>query len=159
MFETSEKFWNFIYAISFLGIAFAIGYYVFQLGIDITNLKNKELVIISIASYRLTRLLIYDKVLNFFRDYFVKREHKSGLLNSTKYFLTCPWCAGIWMTLVILILFFIAPYGKFLVYILAISGIASFLHIGISLLGFTMESRKIRLKNLKVSQKDIKNED
>ena len=133
--------------------------WIFNLGIDITQLKNKELIIISLASYRLTRLLIYDKVLNFFRDYFTKREHKSGLLNSTKYFLTCPWCAGIWMTLVILVLFLVAPYGKFLVYILAISGIASFLHIGISLLGFKMEVQKIKLKKIKEIQKDTKHED
>lgn len=145
----NEKFWNFIYATSFIIVTFIFSYYIIYLKIDFTKISNKELVIIALASYRLTRLLVYDKVLNFLRDFITKKEHKSGLLNSTKYFLTCPWCAGVWMTLMIFVLFLIVPYGLFLVYILAISGIASFLHILISLLWFNMEDRKIRLKKLR----------
>lgn len=145
----NEKFWNFIYATSFIIVTFIFSYYIIYLKIDFTKISNKELVIIALASYRLTRLLVYDKVLNFLRDFITKKEHKSGFLNSTKYFLTCPWCAGVWMTLMIFVLFLIVPYGLFLVYILAISGIASFLHILISLLWFNMEDRKIRLKKLR----------
>jgi len=109
--------------------------------------------VLALASYRLTRLLVYDKVLNFIRDYITQSTKESGFIKSSQYFLTCPWCAGVWMSLFIITLYLATDYGKFLAYILAISGIASFVHITITLLGWIAEERKVTLKKIKKEEK------
>lgn len=149
----SEYFWNFIYTIIFLGLIIILGNFLWQQKLFITQLGVFDFIIISLASYRLTRLLIYDKVLNFVRDKIVKSESEKGWIVSSRYFLTCPWCAGVWMSLFITSLYLYHDLGKFLAYILAVSGVASFIHISITLLGWIAEERKHHLKMLKKEEK------
>jgi hypothetical protein len=53
-----------------------------------------------------------------------KREglYVIGTLHSI---ITCPWCAGVWVTLVIIVFYFLIPYGVLIVYVLALAGLAS----------------------------------
>lgn len=145
----TEKFWNFIYSVSFIVVIVLISVFSNSIHFLIDDLKLFDFVVISLAAYRLTRLLVYDKVLNFLRDFIIKSESEAGFVKSTKYFLTCPWCAGIWMTLLVVVLYLYCPAGRLFAYILAISGVASFIHIVISLLGWLSEERKINLKKLR----------
>lgn len=149
----TEYFWNFVYTIIFLFLTAFMGYYLWNNHLYINNLNVFDFVILSLASYRLTRLLIYDKVLNFFRDKIVNSTSNSGWIQSSRYFLTCPWCAGVWMSLFITSLYLYHDLGKFLAYILAVSGVASFIHITITLLGWVAEERKHTLKTLKKEEK------
>jgi len=149
----SEYFWNFVYTVVFLSLTFFIGYYLWKNHNFVTNLRVYDFIVISLASYRLTRLLVYDKVLNFIRDKIVNSTSESGFILSSRYFLTCPWCAGVWMSLFITTLYLYHDLGKFLAYILAIAGIASFIHITITLLGWVAEERKHTLKTLKKGEK------
>ena len=128
----TEKFWNFIYSVSFIIVIVLISTFSDKIHVLIDNLKLFDFVVISLAAYRLTRLLVYDKVLNFLRDFIIKSKSEAGFVKSTQYFLTCPWCAGIWMTLLIVVLYLYFPAGRLFVNILAISGVASFIHIVIS---------------------------
>ncbi|OFX21438.1 MAG: hypothetical protein A2033_13015 [Bacteroidetes bacterium GWA2_31_9] len=145
----TEKFWNFVYSICFIIAILLISLFSDNILQLIDDLKLLDLAVISLAAYRLTRLLVYDKVLNFLRDFIIKSKSEAGFVKSTQYFLTCPWCAGIWMTLLIVIVYLYFPAGKLFSYILAISGVASFIHITISLLGWLSEERKINLKKLR----------
>lgn len=145
----TEKFWNFIYSIGFIIAIILISSLSNNILFLIDNLKLFDFIVISLAAYRLTRLLVYDKVLNFLRDFIIKSKSEAGFVKSTQYFLTCPWCAGIWMTLLVVCLYLYFPAGKLFAYILAISGVASFFHIVISLLGWISEEKKINLKKLR----------
>lgn len=149
----SEYFWNFVYTIVFLSLNIIIATILIQQQQFITQLSIFDFVILSLAAYRLTRLLVYDKVLNFIRDRFVQSSSENGWIKSTQYFLTCPWCAGVWMSLFITSLYVFDDIGKFLAYILAISGVASFIHILITLLGWISEERKHNLKQIKNEEK------
>lgn len=149
----SEYFWNFLYTLVFLGLVLFGGYLLWQQKLFITQLGIFDFIIISLASYRLTRLLVYDKVLNFIRDKIVKSTSEKGWMVSSRYFLTCPWCAGVWMSLFITSLYLYHDLGKFLAYVLAVAGVASFIHITITLLGWVAEERKHHLKMLKKEEK------
>jgi len=149
----SEYFWNFIYTIIFLSATYFLGYFLWRYQNFVTQLGVFDFIIISLASYRMTRLLIYDKVLNFLRDKIVNSTSEKGWIVSSRYFLTCPWCAGVWMSLFITSLYLYHDLGKFLAYILAVAGVASFIHITITLLGWIAEERKHTLKMLKKEEK------
>lgn len=149
----SEYFWNFLYTLVFLGLVLFGGYFLWQQKLFLNQLKIFDFIIISLASYRLTRLLVYDKVLNFIRDKIVNSTSEKGWLISSQYLLTCPWCAGVWMSLLITSLYLYHDIGKYLAYIMAVSGIASFIHIIITLLGLIAEERKHHLKTFKKEEK------
>ncbi|MCX7861609.1 MAG: DUF1360 domain-containing protein [Bacteroidales bacterium] len=149
----SEYFWNFVYTIIFLIITFLIANFLIQNAFLIQQLSVFEFIVLTLAAYRLTRLLVYDKVLNFIRDGIKNSNSENGFIKSSQYFLTCPWCAGIWMSLFISAFYLYCDLGKFFAYILAISGVASFIHITITLLGWVAEERKYTLKKIKKEDK------
>lgn len=152
-FFKTEKFWNLIYTFTFLLIIVIVGDYMHIKGYDISMFRPSEFVIVVLASYRMTRLFVYDKVLDFLRDLIVENDSKNGFILASKYFLTCPWCSGVWMTLFVIIMYLFVPFGKLFCYVLAIAGIASFIHIVISLLGWVAEERKFYIKELKKQEK------
>ncbi|MEQ2525760.1 DUF1360 domain-containing protein [Robertmurraya yapensis] len=100
-----------------------------------------EIVIISLASFRLTRLIVFDKITEFLRAPFFEEEievnldgqeevyfvPKKGLFtNFMGELLSCYWCTGIWSTLAICIFYFYWPaYATPILIILAVAGIAA----------------------------------
>lgn len=104
-----------------------------------------ELVLFIMASFRLTRLLIYDKITVFIRRPF-HEEVEEALPDGTtatyiiikgtglKYWigelLSCHWCTGIWSSAVLYISWMYWPIGtESVIIILAIAGLASTIEI------------------------------
>lgn len=54
--------------------------------------------LITLATYRLTRLLIEDKVIEVPRDWVLGQLDQEGKLH---YLLTCYWCSGLWISLIV----------------------------------------------------------
>jgi hypothetical protein len=76
-----------------------------------TSISLFDLVLIILATFRLTRLFVYDKITRFLRDlffhanemyteegvtYFSKKERMHGPLRTVYELLTCPWCFSVW---------------------------------------------------------------
>ncbi len=122
--ERKHQAWNFWSAFVFFGAMILVGYLLNQKGVDITELTFKEALVIVLASYRMTRILVFEKIFKYFRDVLKKREnlYVIGTLSSI---ITCPWCAGVWVTLAIIVFYFLVPYGVLMVYVLALAGVAS----------------------------------
>ncbi len=156
-FFKTEKFWNLVYTLSFLAIIVVLGSYMHKHDYDVSMFKPYEFMIVVLASYRMTRLLVYDKVLDFLRDMIVENKSQNGFILASKYFLTCPWCSGVWMTLFVIVMYIFVPFGKLFCWVFAIAGIASFIHICVSLLGWIAEERKYYIKNLKKQNKGKSN--
>jgi hypothetical protein len=51
-----------------------------------------------IATYRLTKLVMEDKIAEDFRDYIYERFPRDSKIS---YFIGCPWCVSIWAGAVI----------------------------------------------------------
>jgi len=122
--ERKHQAWNFWSAFFFFGMILLVGYLLEQKGVDIREMTFKEALVIILASYRMTRILVFEKIFKYLRDVLKKREnlYVIGTLSSI---ITCPWCAGVWVTLTIVVFYFLVPYGVVLVYVLALAGLAS----------------------------------
>ncbi|PGL73040.1 DUF1360 domain-containing protein [Bacillus sp. AFS055030] len=97
------------------------------------------LFILILASFRLTRLVVHDKITAFLRRPFIDEitlEENGMPVTYTKikgrgiqYFfgelLSCTWCSGIWCTAILLLLYvFLPQVGEFIIILLAIAGAA-----------------------------------
>lgn len=141
--NTKQNALNFASLFVYFALLLFVGFLLKRKGFSVTDLSVREIIIIMLASYRLTRILVFEKILKFFRD-FVKSNQRYYILNTVRFIITCPWCAGVWITLIIIVFYYLIPYGIFLVYILAISGVASFLVLIANLVGLSVEGKQHR---------------
>ncbi|MDF1574182.1 MAG: DUF1360 domain-containing protein [Bacteroidales bacterium] len=145
--ERKHQAWNFWSAFVFFGAIALAGYFLKREGIDIRDLTIKEAVLVILASFRMTRILVFEKIFKYFRDVLKKREnfYVIGTIHSM---VTCPWCAGVWVTLIIIVFYFLVPYGDLLVYVLALAGLVSMVILISNLLHMYTERRQ------RIHQKD-----
>jgi hypothetical protein len=115
-----------------------------------------DAVLLALAAFRITRLIVYDKITRFFREWFVYkyddvREGKEvtiilpyqvGLRRTLHDLVNCPWCIGIWGTLIIVVIYYVFPFGWLITFILAIAGVASFMQMLANLIGWSAEYMK-----------------
>ncbi|MDN3015054.1 DUF1360 domain-containing protein [Paenibacillus sp. BSR1-1] len=99
--------------------------------------------LLSLSCFRLTRLLVFDKITVFIRRPFfdeIKEENDNGEIEIyylpkkkgiKKFFgelLSCYWCTGIWASAIIVTAYILFPiYSSPIILILAIAGLASFI--------------------------------
>jgi hypothetical protein len=100
-----------------------------------------EFIILSLASFRVTRLVVFDKITEFIRSPFfdeVEETAEDGTIEvyyvpkSTpfkKFFgelLSCYWCTGIWSSAFLILGFIFLPsYFEWILIFLAVAGFAA----------------------------------
>jgi hypothetical protein len=111
------------------------------------GIELEVLLFFGLASFRVTRLIVFDKITEFFRapffdivtegeeSFFVPK--KTGLKKWIGGLLDCYWCTGFWVSLFLLSLVKIMPeIGEPVIVLFAIAGLASLLEsINSKLLG------------------------
>ncbi len=150
---TDQYFWNFFFSGFFL-ILIIMGAIILETEsrIPLAELKWVDYLLITLASWRVTRLFVYDAVTKFVREQFWDLE-KSGrgyLLLKPKVgprrtladLLECPWCFGMWATATVTFFYLITAYAVFPVLLLAISSLATFLQLLSNLVGHKAEQIK-----------------
>lgn len=81
-----------------------------------SNLDGIDLLILVLASYRLTHVLVFDKIAEPVRN----RIPGHGYL---AYLVRCYWCAGVWISAMLIGLVAITPtVGRWTVLIFAVAG-------------------------------------
>jgi len=139
--ERKHQAWNFWSAFVFFGAVVLVGFFLKRAEVDIKDLTMKEAVLVILASYRMTRILVFEKIFKYFRDVLQNRENLY-IIGTIHSMITCPWCAGVWVTLFIIVFYFLVPYGTLLVYVLALAGLASMLILVSNLLHMYTERRQ-----------------
>lgn len=139
--ERKHQAWNFWSAFVFFGAVLLVGHFLNRVGVDIRDLTMKEALLVILASYRMTRILVFEKILKHFRDA-LKRRENLYVIGTIHSMVTCPWCAGVWVTLIIIVFYFLVPYGALLVYVLALAGLASMVILISNLLHMYTERRQ-----------------
>jgi len=139
--EKKHQAWNFWSAFVFLSAVVLVGYLLGKKGVDIEEMTLKEAVLIILASYRMTRILVFEKIFKYFRDV-LKNRQNLYVIGTIHSMITCPWCAGVWVTLIIILLYYLIPFGVLLVYLLALAGLASMLILVSNLLHMYTERRQ-----------------
>lgn len=139
--ERQHQAWNFWSAFVFFGLVALVGYLLSRKDIDIREISMKEAVVFILASYRMTRILVFEKIFKYLRDVLKRRNHLL-FIGTMSSIITCPWCMGVWVTLLIIVFYHLIPYGDLLVYVLALAGIASLVTLLSNLLHMRAESRQ-----------------
>ena len=147
MSERKHQAWNFWSAFVFFGLVVLVGYLLKRREIDIREINFKEGLIIILASYRMTRILVFEKIFKYLRDV-LKRREDLYLIGTVSSIITCPWCLGVWVTLIIVVFYYLVPFGDLLVYVLALAGVASIVILFSNLMHMWTETRQqIHQKN------------
>jgi|TARA_Y100000310_G_scaffold344515_1_gene457686 hypothetical protein len=110
-----------------------------------------EFIIISLAVFRLIRLIVYDSIAQFIRDIFLdkvkKVEKKTGMIKVSRHLpksgikrkitqlLQCPWCTGVWIALFVLFFHYYCPYAFYVYILLAIAGVGSYIQLTANIVG------------------------
>jgi hypothetical protein len=128
----------------------------FDVVANIESLTGFEFVVLALATQRLTRLFVYDGVFQFVRDCTLDLNEvqengqtkiqrcrpKTGFKRLCYELLACPWCASIWLALIVVSGYFLFPFLQILWLILAFSSLASIMQITTNLLGWQAEKAK-----------------
>ncbi|MFW5792758.1 MAG: DUF1360 domain-containing protein [Bacteroidota bacterium] len=151
----SEKIWNIVSMFVFTLLFIAIAYVFHKQEINIKETSIIDFILISIATYRMTRLIVYDRLFKLFRDV-IRSFEGTGIGDSVKAIVTCPWCAGVWLSLFNVAIFFLIPYGYMFIYVMSIAGIATYLQLGVNILGLTADEKQMRVREMrKKTNKEI----
>ncbi len=151
---TDQYFWNVVFLIFFLCLVFlAIVILDSEAYKTYAELVLVDYVLITLASFRVIRMVIYDKIFAFFREQFYDAKEYKGEIVLTKAesgprrtiaeLLACPWCFGVWSAAMVTFFYLLTPYAFFPVLFLALSAVASFLQILSNLIGWKAEQAKI----------------
>jgi len=150
---TDQYIWNFIF-FTFFVVLIIMGTIILETEAyrDYTMLTLFDLLLMSLASFRLVRMVVYDTITKWFREQFYDaktsrgsvtlHKPKSGPRRTIADLLSCPWCFGCWAGAVITFCYLLTPYAFFPVLFLAISGVASLLQLYANQLGHKAELLK-----------------
>jgi len=154
---TDQYFWNFIFTVFFTALV-VLGAIILESEAykPLGEATVMDLALISLASFRLIRLFVYDKIMAFFREQFYDAKKtrsqielikpEGGPKRTVLELLICPWCFGVWAAAFVTFFYFLTPFSLFPILFLAISGIASFIQITANLIGHRAEYLKHETK-------------
>jgi hypothetical protein len=147
MFRVSDQyFWNFVFLV-FFTILIILGAIILETEsrMLVSGLSVVDYVLITLATWRLVQLFVYDAVTKFFREQFwdvVKvgrgyrlEKPKTGPRRTIADLLSCPWSFGLWTGAVVAFFYLLTPYAVFPVLLLALSAVATFLQLLANLVG------------------------
>lgn len=110
-------------------------------------------IMIVLASYRLTHLIVFDKIAEPLRDIFLKKteteahEIKKVPKSMVGYLLTCYWCTGVWSAILLGLMYILIPsVAKYVIFILSIAGGQAILEtfVGVNIKKTEMYNEKIK---------------
>jgi hypothetical protein len=150
---TDQYFWNVVFLIFFLCLIFmAVVILESEAYKQYVDLTLMDFVLISLASFRIIRMVVYDKIFAFFREQFYDATEYKGQVVLVKPeggprrtladLLSCPWCFGVWATAMVSFFYLLTPYAFFPILFIALSAVASMLQITANLIGWKAEQLK-----------------
>ncbi len=144
----AEKWWNIVSTFVFIALVVLAGTLLIDAGVDIRNITAFEFLLIAISTYRMTRMLVYDRVFKLIRD-MIRLMEGTGFGDSLKAIVTCPWCAGVWIALFNTTVYFLIPFGDIFVTLMAIAGIATLFQLSVNFIGLKADEKQFDLKKKK----------
>jgi hypothetical protein len=149
---TDQHLWNIAFTIFFLGVVVAAGIILErqETFAGMTNITFMEFVILGLASMRLTRLFVYDKITAFFREQFFDVDPMTGGLvkplrgprRTLAELLLCPWCVGMWAGAAVVFCYYLSSAFWYPILFLAIAGLGSVIQILANMIGWQAEKLK-----------------
>ena len=150
---TDQYFWNIVFLLVFFSFVCMAAIILETESIKTyTSLVLVDYVLMTLASFRLTRAIVYDKMFAFFREQFydvtkydgkvVLIKPESGPRRTLADLFACPWCFGIWADFMVSFFYLLTTYAFYPILLLALSGVVSLLQILANLIGWKAEQAK-----------------
>ena len=155
--KEDQNFWNFIFSLFFFAALVAAMWEVWgETGSFPHSVPVFDAILMAFAAFRITRLIVYDKIARWFRELFAQRrvynedgvtyvEVKAwgrGFRHTIYELLRCPWCIGFWSALIIAFCYFMFPWAWFVIFFLALAGAGSLLQVIANGIGWRAEGIK-----------------
>ncbi|HQU07634.1 MAG TPA: DUF1360 domain-containing protein [Candidatus Paceibacterota bacterium] len=142
------SFWDIFFAFFYLA-ALAYGLmWLAETNRLATWVPTSDFVLMALAVHRLTRLFTYDAITQFIRDWFAG-ANRGSFLGTLNTLIHCPWCTGLWFAMIVTLAYFATPYAWYVIFILALGSVGSFLQLFSNLIGWYAEARKLEAERMR----------
>jgi hypothetical protein len=147
---TDQYFWNFVFGLFFF-LLVVMGAIILETetSIPFSELTLLDFTLITLATWRVIRLFVYDTSTKWLREQFydVKKVGKgftlvkpaTGPRRTMADAFSCPWCFGVWAAAVVTFLYLITPIAYYFAIFLSVSAVATFLQLISNLVGWQAE--------------------
>jgi hypothetical protein len=125
--EDDQDKWNFSSSVIFLMLVILLTFYLKDHIKPDYHISPYDFTLLILATFRLVRLFTYDSVTGYIRRYLAKFEN--GPKKTLSNLINCPWCTGVWMSLITTSIYFVIPYSWVFILILALAGAGTFIQI------------------------------
>ena len=137
----SQNFWYFVFSVLFIFVLAGMLWFLGEGGRSVPRgIAIFDFILIILATFRLIRLFVYDKITQFIRDWFIPISH--GPRRTIGALLSCPWCTGVWIAPFVIFFYYSTPLAWFVILVLAIAGVASFIQVLANMIGWRAEYLK-----------------
>lgn len=126
-----------------MAVLAAATYYLSVLGRLPQTVPVFDVVLMAFATFRISRLVVYDRIARWFRDLFAR---PGGFFETMRYLLDCPWCVGVWAALVVIVCYQLYDWAWFIIFFLALAGMGSLLQIVANGIGWYAETTKLEAR-------------
>jgi len=106
-----------------------------------TNISVFDTVVLSLAVFRLTRLVVYDMITQFVRDWF-SNVAKDTLRGTIGTLINCSWCVGMWLALIVSFVYFATPLAWYPLFVLALAGLGNILQLVVNMMSWRTEQAR-----------------
>jgi hypothetical protein len=156
--KEDQNFWNFLFSLFFIAVLVGALWWMHQArGGYLSAVPVFDAVMLAFASFRITRLIVYDKIARWFRELFASRREfvqdgltyvevtpfKDGFRHTIYDLLHCPWCIGIWSSLIVVVAYFIFDWAWSVIFFLALAGAGTLIQLWANKLGWQAENDKL----------------
>mgnify|MGYP001582756574 CR=1 FL=1 len=141
------KMWNFLLSVFFVVVLAAALLEMKEIrGGFLVSVPPFDAIIMTFATFRITRLVVYDRITLWFRELFAGRT--SAFMTVVADLLHCPWCIGVWSALAVVFFYFVFDWAWSVIFFLALAGAGSLLQVVANGIGWRAELLKNETKQL-----------
>ncbi|MEX0917225.1 MAG: DUF1360 domain-containing protein [Candidatus Paceibacterota bacterium] len=158
--KDDQNFWNFWLLVLSGAFLFLELWILAYLGKLPTGISLFDLTLIVFATFRLTRLFVYDTIMQFVRDLFLKKEVRtedgklyikrekcqSGIKRALSDLFSCPWCAGLQLAILVVFFYYLTSLSWIVILMFAVGGAATFIQLAANAVGWRAEFYKKRVE-------------
>lgn len=154
---TDQYFWNVVFGLFFFMLAI-MGAIILETEtrIPFNEITLFDITLITLASWRVIRLFVYDSITKWLREQFynvrklgkgyVLEKPATGPRRTLADLFSCPWCFGVWASASVTFFYLLTPYAFYFVLFLAISAVATFLQLLTNMIGWQAEKLKAEVE-------------
>lgn len=136
-----NAFWSIVYGLFFVLLVFIGTGWLVETGMLGRYVSLGDFLLMTLAVFRLVRLVSYDVITQFIRDA-IKNAPHGTFVGTFSQLIHCPWCTGLWFSFFVVFFYFATPIAWPIILILALAGVAAIIQLLANLIGWSAEYKK-----------------